>query len=97
VGSERCIRDRDTGYIKNKDINFDGHADIAITTSFGTPNLYFDYWVYDTKEEGFIYVGNYGDFDIDIDKKILLTNEKINAANYKKSSYQWQGNTLISK
>jgi len=97
LSDEVSLIDGDIGYITNEDINFDGYADIAITTSFGTPNLYLDYWVYDKVKEGFVYVGHYSKFDIDADKKTLQSDEKINAAHYKKSSYRWQGSALIKE
>ena len=45
VSPDTSLLDGDIGYISFADINFDKVPDLAITTSFGTPNLYLDYWV----------------------------------------------------
>lgn len=49
VSQDTSILDGDIGYISFADINFDNVPDLALTTSFGTPNLYLDYWIFDPK------------------------------------------------
>ncbi len=92
ISDDTSLLDGDTGLIKTEDINFDGHPDLAISTSFGTANLYFDYWVYDPDTGGFISVGNYSQLTIHKENKTLSTTEKSNAVTYKTTTYQWAPN-----
>ena len=94
VSPDTTLLDGDIGYISFADINFDKIPDLAITTSFGTPNLYLDYWVYDTKQKKYTPVGNYPKFTINEKKKTLSAKVKSNAENYQNIEWSWNGNTL---
>jgi len=94
VSPDTSLLDGDIGYISFADINFDKVPDLAITTSFGTPNLYLDYWVYDTKQKKYISVGNYPKFTINEQKKILSAKIKSDAATYQNIEWHWNNNAL---
>ena len=87
----------DKGYISFEDINFDGVADIALTTSFGLANLYLDYWVYNTDLNKYIYIGNHAKFDINYKNHSLSNTVKVSAAKYDKKTYIWKDFNLIAK
>ncbi|NOX42629.1 MAG: hypothetical protein GXP19_02705 [Gammaproteobacteria bacterium] len=87
----------DKGYISFEDINFDGIPDIAVTTSFGLANLYLNYWVFNSQKGKYIRLGNYCKLSINTSNKTLGNEIKINAANYDKNEYYWQGYELIKK
>jgi hypothetical protein len=97
VSPDTSILDGDLGYISFADINFDKVPDLALTTSFGTPNLYLDYWVYDSKQKKYISVGNYPKFTINEQKKTLSATIKSNAENYHNIEWHWNNNTLEKK
>jgi hypothetical protein len=86
----------DMGYISFADINFDSIPDLAITTSFGTPNLYLDYWVYRPDTKRYVAVGNLPKLTIDKESKTLTADVKINAVNYEKKFWKWQGYELVA-
>ena len=67
---------------------------MALTTSFGTANLYLDYWLFDSSTKKFIFVGNFSQFKIDKKNKTLTSIEKQNAARYVTKVFQWKGVTL---
>ncbi len=94
ISDQVSMLDGDIGFIRIEDINFDGALDIGITTSFGTSNLYLDYWVYDTHQKEFHYIGNYSIFSLDASTKTIHTNTKKNAAHYDKKTYSWNGLSL---
>ncbi|MDH5447000.1 MAG: hypothetical protein OEY52_15745 [Gammaproteobacteria bacterium] len=96
ISPDTTFLEGDIGYISFDDINFDGIPDAAITTSFGTPNLYLDYWVYVTKAKHYKKIGNYSRFKLDPVSKTVSTITKINAANYKKVRYKWNKYDLIT-
>jgi len=87
----------DTGIISITDVNFDGHTDMAISTSFGVANQYFDYWIFDAKKSSYQKVGNYPKFQIDTSTKTLRTSIKLNAAQYETKKYYWVGDKLEAK
>jgi len=87
----------DRGYISFEDINFDGVADIALTTSFGLANLYLDYWVYNANLNKYIYIGNHAKFDINYKNHSLSNTAKVSAAKYDKKIYTWKDFNLIAK
>lgn len=85
----------DQGYLSFPDINFDGVADLALMTSFGTPNLYMDYWVYLPQAREYRAVGNYPQLQIDTSSKTLNAIVKENAAKYEKKVWQWENGQLV--
>ncbi|MBU6950695.1 hypothetical protein [Hahella sp. HN01] len=85
----------DRGYISFEDINFDNHADIAVTTSLGAANLYLDYWVYSEEQKRYVKVGNYPVFKLQPDTQTLTTEVRLNAAQYDRKAYQWRGLELV--
>jgi hypothetical protein len=96
-GSEAItLFEGDSLIVKYRDINFDNRADIAVSTSFGTPNLYFDYWINSQKDE-YQFLGNYPDFEIDANTQKLTANVKSNAATYRRQIWTWRGTELIEE
>ena len=89
--------DCDIGYISFSDINFDNIPDLAVPTSFGTPNLYLDYWVFDEQQKKYIFVGNYPQLSIDKAKQIITTRVKESEANYNVTEWHWKEGALESK
>ena len=87
----------DIGFISCADINFDNQPDLAITTSFGTPNLYLDYWVFNLATQKYEYVGNYSEFTLDTKNKTITTTVKDNAESYTTTKWYWQGTELQQK
>lgn len=85
----------DVGYISFVDINFDSIPDLALTTSFGTPNLYLDYWVYNPDQKNYVAVGNLPMLTIDSVAKTLTAEVKINAASYEKKTWGWREGELV--
>lgn len=94
VSKDTNILAGDIGYISFADINFDKIPDLAITTSFGTPNLYLDYWVFDSKQQKYLSVGNYPKFTINEQKKTLNAKIKNSAENYQNQDWHWNNHTL---
>jgi hypothetical protein len=88
------LLDGDLGYISFSDINFDDVPDLAITTSFGAPNLYLDYWVFNVQQKKYISIGNYPHLIIDEDKKTLKATVKSSAENYQTTEWRWNNNKL---
>lgn len=97
IMSETSMLDGDRGYISFTDINFDGFPDISITTSFGLANLYLDYWVYDSQNHKYLYIGNYSKFELNDKLKTLSNVIKVNAAKYENNTYSWKGYKIIKK
>jgi hypothetical protein len=85
----------DVGIVSFADVNFDGIPDIAVSTSFGVANQYFDYWVYDRKSNGYRSVGNYPKLSANPVDKTLSARVKRSAADYQTLRYFWQGDRLI--
>jgi len=97
ITKDTFILEGDKGYISFQDINFDGYPDIAITTSFGLANIYLDYWVYNTTNKQYVFVGNFSKLKLNDELKILSNRIKINAAEYKNNTYIWQGLKLVAQ
>ena len=87
----------DIGIISLADINFDNLPDIAVSTSFGVANQYFDYWVYDPKDKNYRSIGNYPKLSANPTNKSLSANVKQNAATYLTQKFFWDGGKLIQK
>ncbi|MGM8224970.1 XAC2610-related protein [Cellvibrio sp. ARAG 10.3] len=97
VTEATSMLDGDVGYISFSDINFDSVPDLAIPTSFGTPNLYLDYWVYDVQKQAYEYLGNFPQFSIDKKRKIITTRVKESAAEYQIAEWHWNKGKLERK
>lgn len=97
ISPDTSLIEGDKGYISFKDINFDGHPDLAITTSFGLANLYLDYWVYDVATKQYVFVGNHAELKLNKKSKTLSNTIKVSAAEYKNNTYTWSDNQLIRK
>ena len=97
VTNDTSILDGDLGYISFADINFDKIPDLALTTSFGTPNLYLDYWVFDPQQKKYVSVGNYPKFTINEKSKTLSAKIKNNAEDYQNVEWRWDNNKLQKK
>jgi len=87
----------DIGIISFADINFDNIPDIAVSTSFGVANQYFDYWAYDPKSGNYNSIGNYPKLSTNPTDKTLTANIKLDAATYQPQKYSWDGGKLIRK
>jgi hypothetical protein len=83
------LLDGDIGSIVFTDIDFDNVPDLAITTSFGTPNLYLDYWRYDTLTKEYVPIGNHPQLNIDCAKKTITTTVKLDAGRYESTEWHW--------
>jgi len=97
ISKDTSILDGDKGYISFADINFDSIPDISITTSFGLANLYLDYWVYDSVNKKYSYVGNFAAFKINNKNKTLSNVVKSSAVDYINTTYIWNGFKLYKK
>ncbi len=97
ISKDTSILDGDKGYISFADINFDSIPDISITTSFGLANLYMDYWVYDSVNHVYSYVGNFSSFKINSKNKTLSNIAKSSAAEYINTTYTWHRLKLKKK
>lgn len=91
---DTTLVDGDMGHLSFSDINFDGIPDLAITTSFGTSNLYLDYWVFNIEQQKYVFVGNYPQFTIDDNGKKLKATIKNNAADYQSVEWHWKSDKL---
>ncbi|WP_027328254.1 XAC2610-related protein [Marinimicrobium agarilyticum] len=91
------IIEGDKGYVEFQDINFDGHRDLAITTSFGVANLYLDYWVFEADKNSFRYIGNFPELRPVPENKTLTSHVKLNAASYERQDWLWEDNELVRK
>lgn len=87
----------DIGIASFVDINFDNVPDIAISTSFGMANQYFDYWTYDPKTKQHVSVGNYPKLNPNPVDKTLTATIKLDAATYQQQKYSWDGGKLIRR
>lgn len=88
----------DVGVVSFTDMNFDNFPDVAISTSFGVANRYFDYWTYDAKLKTHKPIGNYPKLSANRAKKALTANVKLNAAAYEAQRYAWeQGKLVLTK
>lgn len=87
----------DIGIISFADINFDSMPDIAVSTSFGLANQYFDYWVYDQKAQAYHSIGNYPKLNANPADKTLSASVKQSAASYQTLKYSWDGYKLIQR
>lgn len=97
ISKDTSILDGDKGYISFADINFDSIPDISITTSFGLANLYMDYWVYDSVNKKYSYVGNFAAFKINNKNRTLSNVVKSSAVDYINTTYIWNGFKLYKK
>lgn len=97
LSPDTSMIDGDTGIVIFDDINFDGVPDLAVSTNFGVANQYFDYWVRDASSGEYKSVGNLSKLTINTVNKTLETTVKLNAANYEKQIYSWQGSKLVRK
>jgi hypothetical protein len=97
ITADTSLLEGDRGIIAFEDINFDGIADIAISTSFGLANQYMDYWVFDSAKKGFDKIGNHVRFNLHPADKTLSNTVKVNAASYQENIYHWQDRKLVKK
>lgn len=97
ISPDTTLLEGDIGFISFADINFDNTADLAITTSFGVANLYFDYWVYQPEKAEYVYIGNMPKLTLDPATKTVTTKIKLNAASYEKNIFIWKGGALIKQ
>lgn len=97
ISSGVTIIDGDKGVVNFQDINFDGHRDLAVTTSFGVANLYLDYWVYDVENKEFRYVGNFPKLEPAEERKVLTSQVKVNAESYEQTVWVWEEGELVGK
>ena len=95
LSPDTSMTDSDTGIVIFEDINFDGMPDLAISTSFGVANQYFDYWIYDKQSSAYFAVGNFPKLKLDPLRKTLTASVKINAAAYETQIFSWQGKKLV--
>lgn len=87
----------DIGIVNFADINFDKIPDIAVSTSFGVANQYYDYWTYDPDSKSYHSIGNYPKLSINPTDRTLSATVKQNAAVYQTQKYFWNGRKLIKK
>lgn len=87
----------DIGIVSFADINFDNVPDLAISTSFGVANQYFDYWTYDPKNAKYHSLGNYPRLNANPADKTLTASVKLNAAHYETRKYFWDKGRLVRK
>lgn len=85
------------GSVLFDDIDFDGTADLAISTSFGTANQYLDYWIYDPAARQYIAVGNFPRLKPDPAAKTLEADVRVNAATHETQMYVVVGHKLELK
>lgn len=85
------------GVILSDDINFDEISDLAISTSFGVANQYFDYWIFDVQSRQYRKIGNYPRLTIDKTGRTVTTRVKLNAAEYQTLNYIWRDSKLVPK
>jgi hypothetical protein len=97
ISPDTSMLDGDIGIVLFDDINFDGTPDLAISTSFGVANQYFDYWVRDNASGKYLSLGSLPKLSLNKTSKTLEATVKLNAANYEKQVYEWLGNNLIRK
>ena len=97
ISPDTTLLDGDIGFISFADINFDSTADLAITTSFGVANLYFDYWVYQPEKAEYVYIGNLPKLTLDPATKTVTTKIKLNAASYEENILIWKDGALIKQ
>ena len=97
VSPDTTMMQGNIGIISFADINFDGIPDIAVSTSFGLANQYFDYWVYDPKTKRYHSVGNYPKLIANPVDKILSVSVKASAASYQTMKYFWDGDKLVQR
>jgi len=95
ITEDTSILKGDKGYISFLDINFDAIPDIAVTTSFGLANVFLDYWVYNTTNSQYVFVGNFARLKLNKNLKTLSNRIKVNAVEYKNNTYIWQGLKLV--
>ena len=95
IADDTSMMQGNIGTVLFDDINFDGIPDLAIATSFGVANQYFDYWVYDKNNKTYLATGNYSKLKIDAATKKLSAQVKISAAGYEAQVFTWHGNTLV--
>lgn len=84
----------DIGIVSFADINFDDIPDIAISTSFGVANQYFDYWTYDPRSKSYVSIGNYPKLDPNPADQTLTATVKVDAVTYQQHKYSWDGGKL---
>jgi len=95
VSEDITLFEHDIGYILLTDINFDGFPDLALSTSFGVANQYFDYWTYQPAHEKYEFIGNLPKLGLDKENNHLHSVIKINANEYKETSYSWHDGQLV--
>jgi hypothetical protein len=82
------------GIVSFADINFDNIPDIAVSTSFGIANQYFDYWTYDPTGKSYNATGNYPKLTAHRVSKTLRATVKLDAAHYEQRKYSWKDGKL---
>jgi hypothetical protein len=97
ISPDTTLLEGDIGFISFADIDFDSTADLAITTSFGVANLYFDYWVYQPEKAEYVYIGNLPKLMLDPATKTVTTKIKLNAASYEENILIWKDGALIKQ
>lgn len=95
ISSGVSLIEGDIGYILFDDINFDQRPDVAVSTSFGTPNWYLDYWTAAEHAKEFNYVGNFPRLHADEASRTLSTEERVNAASYQTTTWRWEDGQLV--
>jgi hypothetical protein len=78
------------------DINFDGRADLLLSTRRGTSNVYADYWLFVPSSGEFEYLGDYPTFHVDPKSHTLSAYESGGAAGliYESNQYRFIGGKL---
>lgn len=81
--------------IQFEDINFDGYLDRGLYLETGNVNTTYAYWVFDEKEDKFIFLGEYFKFDIDYENKQLKSSSRSNCCSYTDEIYKINENNKI--
>lgn len=97
VSADTTLHEQATGIVFMPDINADGHPDLALMTSYGTPNSYYDYWLFLPRTGKFQFTGNFPKLEKSAEGNYWQADVKLDAVHTEKQCFYWQSEVFIRR
>ncbi|MFT3951509.1 MAG: hypothetical protein QM689_06110 [Oscillospiraceae bacterium] len=88
----------DESFLEAADLDFDGQDDLRVNTSYGTPNVLYSVWLYDTDENEFVYNASFSALispQPDAESHTITSVDKVSATDSVTEVYQYNDGKLV--